>query len=569
MRKRMRSIIALSISIAMAAGVMGCGKGEETVKQTEEQKATASDAASDENQDLTVVKVLGTNYTFTGANGRTVTLKDWATEGKSLRWEKLTDDLAEKGIALELDLIEADQYETTCQTMAASGEFSNYDLIHISPLDDKTKINLVKQGQLQSISDIWENYSEGPAKDFFATEAGQYFKNHMKLEDGKCYWLGDFGSSNYKGEKETNVVLAFQIRQDWLDIIEKPMPETLDELHDVLVEFRQKDVNQSGNADEVVELDFGSFATDIAQWFGLGIDITFINSQDNTVTSPWYQANVKEYISYMKKLYDAGVLKLRDNQFNTDMANNQIAGIAEWGTEMWLEPSISVPDGAAYPWYVPFRIQAVEGQEPLFRGPNKYNSGSRAYAVPAGSDKQEAIAKILDYLVSEESIQLTEHGIEDVSYKIVDGKISNVIDASLENTDAVGTALWTNGSIFPRFELNKDISDEMLNTVQFAKDNGVVNNGTGKYDFTMECLEEPENRLFHDDAVYAVPTLEEIGRISEISSDLRTYSSELLTKLIMGEKSMDNWETYIEDFKELGLDELIAINQARYDRAMN
>lgn len=178
---------------------------------------------------------------------------------------------------------------------------------------------------------------------------------------------------------------------------------------------------------------------------------------------------------------------MRDNQFNTYMANNQIAGISDWGTEMWLEPSITVPESAAYPWYVPFRIQAVEGQVPLFRGQNKYNSSSRAYAVSSNSDKQAAIAKILDYLVSEESIELTEYGIEGVSYKMVDGNISNIIDGSLENTDAVGMALWTNNSIFPRFELNKDISGEMKNTIQFAKDNGVKNNAEGKYDFTLEA----------------------------------------------------------------------------------
>ena len=30
---------------------------------------------------------------------------------------------------------------------------------------------------------------------------------------------------------------------------------------------------------------------------------------------------------------------------------------------------------------------------------------------------------------------------------------------------------------------------------------------------------------------------------------------------------MDDWDTYIAEMKELGLDELIEINQNRYDRA--
>jgi hypothetical protein len=34
----------------------------------------------------------------------------------------------------------------------------------------------------------------------------------------------------------------------------------------------------------------------------------------------------------------------------------------------------------------------------------------------------------------------------------------------------------------------------------------------------------------------------------------------------MGEKSLDNWNTYLADLKRLGLDELISIYQARLDR---
>jgi hypothetical protein len=34
----------------------------------------------------------------------------------------------------------------------------------------------------------------------------------------------------------------------------------------------------------------------------------------------------------------------------------------------------------------------------------------------------------------------------------------------------------------------------------------------------------------------------------------------------MGTRSLNNWNSYIADLKRLGLDELIAINQAQYDR---
>jgi hypothetical protein len=58
----------------------------------------------------------------------------------------------------------------------------------------------------------------------------------------------------------------------------------------------------------------------------------------------------------------------------------------------------------------------------------------------------------------------------------------------------------------------------------------------------------------------------EIARTAELSPDFNTYQSELITGLVMGTKSLNNWDSYIADLKRLGLDELIAINQAQYDR---
>ena len=278
---------------------------------------------------------------------------------------------------------------------------------------------------------------------------------------------------------------------------------------------------------------------------------------------------MRDLVQYMKKLYSEGLLKMDDEQFSTHMSNNEVSAISNYATQIWLEPTVAIPEGADYPWYVPLRAKAVEGQTPLFRGQYHYNPSTRAYAVSGSSEKQEAIAKILDYLLTEEAQLVQEYGIKDVSYKEEkDGRKQRIIDATLENTDAVEIALWINDSIFPRFDLYKDVSDEMETSIDIAKDNGVTSNPEGKYDFMLECVNDQEHRLFHDDTPYGIPTIEEIDKQNAISSDLNTYSQELLSKLIMGQKSMDDWDSYIKDLKDLGLDEMISINQARYDRAM-
>ncbi len=577
-KKGMKKVVAWIMMLSiMATSLVACGNAEKgneekteapAAESTQAQKdAEAEQPSGDTEKELTTLKVLGINYQFTAEGGKKVTLKDWATDGKSQRWQQLTEDLAERGIKLELDLIESDQYTTTCQTMAASGAFADYDWINITPLDTSTRYSLVKQGQLQPLSDIWEQYSDGTTTAYFDTEAGQFFYNHMKLDDDKVYWLSDYSFALYNG-KETNTVKGFMIRQDWLDLIGKEIPTTLDELFDDLMEFRKQDVNQSGIEDEVISLNYSRFNTSIAQWFGLVVDTVWYD-QNGKVTSPWYQDHVKDYISFMQKLYANDLMIKGDS---THLVSNVLAGEMQWAWEDWDEPQIIIPEGAAFPWFVPFDLEAVEGVAPCYQGAYKFNTSVRGYAVPANSDKQEAIAALLDYIITPEFDIKTEYGIEGLSYEVMDdGVLATIMDSTLENVDQIGMAVWTNNSIFPRINVAKDEFRDLKNNRQlltrYAELHGVDSNVDGKYNYGVACYEDTSRQINISD-VYAVPTVEEANRIAELSTDLNTYSEELLTKLIMGEQSLDDWDTYMQDLKDLGLDELISINQGRYDRAM-
>ena len=55
--------------------------------------------------------------------------------------------------------------------------------------------------------------------------------------------------------------------------------------------------------------------------------------------------------------------------------------------------------------------------------------------------------------------------------------------------------------------------------------------------------------------------------MAEYKTDLETYMNELATKLVMGERSFEDWDTYLKEMQALGLDEILAVLQARYERA--
>ena len=68
------------------------------------------------------------------------------------------------------------------------------------------------------------------------------------------------------------------------------------------------------------------------------------------------------------------------------------------------------------------------------------------------------------------------------------------------------------------------------------------------------------------DNFLAMPTDEETETLNKILTGIQTYSDEMCMKITLGTESLDNFDTYLAELKNLGLDQLISIQQARYDR---
>jgi hypothetical protein len=64
----------------------------------------------------------------------------------------------------------------------------------------------------------------------------------------------------------------------------------------------------------------------------------------------------------------------------------------------------------------------------------------------------------------------------------------------------------------------------------------------------------------------AIPSEEQLEEKTKILNNLTTYSTELATKLALGQKSLDDWDQYMAELKKLGLDRLIEIDQQLLDR---
>lgn len=571
MKKTLKKLTALLLSaMLMTTALVGCSNEPSDTDSKVSQSKTESQSTS--GNEVTTLRIMGIDKSVTVDSGK-VALSDWVSGGSPV-WDALVKELEDQGLRLELDLIPEDQYETVCQTRLAAG--INADIMNVTPLDNQTRLNLVNQGKLIAVNDIYENHSKGAAGDFYTKGNGAEMMRKLSLEDGKSYWLTDLTiAMDENGEIGLGAPMAFMVRKDWLDALDLPIPTTTDELFNAMKAFQEKDVNKSGEPDEVLSISLKDFSSGIACFYGMGRDLTYVNDADGKVSSPWYHENIKPYIEFIKSMVDAGFVDTSD-QLNEKNAENKIAGRFDWGTETWDEVGISVPEGAAAPYYVPVVLKASnsnDGTEPYLPWQRGYQLGGNKYAVTNECKDLEAVGRLLDYLVTDDYRILTEFGVKDYSYTVnEDGSLAAIKDSDKADAQVVnmGPALWTNASILPRFELKtaQDWQNEMKNAVEAGKTMGYPETGfQEKMDYCVDYADY-EYKLPHEsEPDYAAATEEELETISSITNDLTTYSEELLTRLVLGQQSMDDWDGYMADLQRLGLDRLIEVNQARYDRA--
>ena len=97
---------------------------------------------------------------------------------------------------------------------------------------------------------------------------------------------------------------------------------------------------------------------------------------------------------------------------------------------------------------------------------------------------------------------------------------------------------------------------------------------------SVESLEFMEGKLFDKTVTNLKPlqphakdpmitdqlTKAENDRYMPIYSDLNTYVSETVRKFVVGTEPLSNWDQYVNKVKSMGIDELVKIRQAAYDR---
>ena len=540
--KKFQKMLASAFSFTMLAGTLaGCGGN------SSEDPSSGADESGSETA-VHKVSVMGTD---TGDNDIR-----WEDREEYEVYQQMMALMSANNVEIDFDVVVSEQYPVVLQTRMASGN-NLPDVVKIpdSAMDTSSVLTLAEQGLILPLNELIDQYSNGNIRHMY-DDVFTAAKPLTLTADGEMYWFSNVHLKTYK-DGLGPVGLTVNYRRDWLEKLNLSEPKTLDEFTDMLRAFQEQDANGNGKADEVMNISVTDFSNAIAQWFGLGTGITSYDARTQTIVSPWYQDHAKEYFAYIQMLIEEGLVDPsilgNSEMFNQRMAENKISATYDYNAASWLAPQVTSDPNANYVGLMP--IQAVEGVEPaaVVEPPNLV---WEKFVITKDCEDLEGAIRMFDVVYSEEYATLGLWGIEGKYYTEEDGYKKYIDNRSTAEKAADrsihGYRIWA--GVLPKVQFD-NLEQEIENTLDpVAK-------------AYQEALPEYEPTYpVNNNNYLAMPTDEEIEITNKYMNNLKTYTEETSTKLALGQLSLDNWDEYLAELKELGLDEIIRVEQARLDR---
>lgn len=346
------------------------------------------------------------------------------------------------------------------------------------------------------------------------------------------------------------------IRQDWLDKLKLSMPTTIDEWHAVLKEFKEKDPNGNGKADEIPllllkgKLNWGNIF--INAW-GIRNDFYLDNGK---VQYGALTPQFKDFLTTMRTWYQEGLIDpdyaaTDDKQKNAKVTSELVGatdvtvggGIGTYMNAMKdKNPSFQIA-GAPYPTLKKGDRPVLGQLEPIFNG--------LGAAISKNNKSVVETVKWLDYKYGEAGSLLFNFGIEGKSYTLENG-YPRYTDDVLKNKQGLSFATAMSKYAIP-------FGAPLVQDKRYQEQNASLPQQKEALNIWMQ----PDNKGWLPPLSL---TTEEAARMSAIMNDVKTYNDEMFDKFIMGVEPLDKFDAFVKNLNNMGIQEVISIQQKAYDR---
>lgn len=351
--------------------------------------------------------------------------------------------------------------------------------------------------------------------------------------------------------------VGLNIRQDWLDELGMDIPETYEELEDVLLAF--KDKYGCRNALYMLQ-DYGYTNNALASGYDTQVSAAMnglhFYQVDGKVMSGDFNDGAKEYLQMLAKWYQEGIfsddcITLKNVNDNADLIYKDDCGVwvseADFLTDTY-KANAQDPNFKAAPMA---DVGKEAGQMLHLYGVGRRLEGQSGWSVTTSCTEPELVCQYTDWFFSKEGRLAANWGTEGVTYELDDQGNPHYTDLILHSTEyptaKIALTMYT-GTPVP-CGTSLEASDALLDPVIPEAGEVYRSNQDGAYvcEYTM--------------------TGEEMAEFFSIASDILTKKAEVVAQIVMGEAdvgALDDLKTYAQ---QVGLDRAIELAQTAYDRS--
>ena len=373
---------------------------------------------------------------------------------------------------------------------------------------------------------------------------------------------GNIGVVYQISEDTDTIQSGLTLRKDWMEELGAKAPTTYDELHDLLMQFKDKyGVNQP--------LHVPKGGTPDTFFDGLGTELSYVMNNEMG-TAPWNYVDTGDGLEVVFGFMDDSyydVLELmntwfEDGLFTADYLNNNYNVDADnltsgefaclYATEQTLNAGNTFQ---AHMWDA-YPTVSLDGKP--IKAANQMTSAIaiQGYSITTTCEDKELAAQWLDFQYTDEAYILNNYGIEGQSFEYnVQGEPC-LTDLIMNNPDGIPQAytqfiyLSVTGSFY------LDNNRFKSNYCEEAKGCRDVWNSAYEYYDTS----------YNTNAIQL--TVEEQESYAQIFSDISTHCNQMVAAFITGQTPLtqENFDSFRDSLVSMGIEDCTALWQAAADR---
>ena len=451
------------------------------------------------------------------------------------------------GVHIELITAPVGEAETSFSLMLASGKYPDI-VVGFDYYYSKSGDSAIEDGIIYDLKDL---VAQNAPNYEAARTASKYREIGTLTDSGKMPYLCQPTYMDDPGLTYGGAI----IRQDALDKLGMAMPVTFDDWHTYLTRCKDELGMTRG---------LGLANTGISKYnaFNAAFGFAMNNSAqewtmyqvDGTVMYGPLSAGYKDYVTLMAQWYKEGLI---DPDFTSTitfddgiamMSSDLCSAASDHGGVLGYVNSLGVavnPD-----------FNFVAAPDPVLVAGDKLHAGylkggaslGKVAAVTTACKTPEIAVKFLDQLYSDEGFMLCNYGTEGKTYNLVDGLpvYTDLIANNDKGTITDMLCAYAAPIVWP-FEMVLGRDD-----VSSSGDMATIWDANNDYAYSY-----PSN---------ATLNVDEKEIYSDLYPEIKSYVDEMTVKFIMGLEPMENFDAFIAQLNELGVQDVVAAYQAAYDR---